>query len=57
MKEIEKYIYLNDETRYDYGVEWLPGWYFADETEQLNGPFSTIEEARAAMKTYIETLL
>jgi len=57
VKEIEKYIYLNDETRYDYGVEWLPGWYFADETEQLNGPFSTIEEARAAMKTYIETLL
>lgn len=31
-----------------------PGWYFYDETEQMNGPFDTDEKAKAALKHYVK---
>lgn len=36
---------------------WEVGWYFADETEGLNGPFKTREEAISALKDYCERYL
>lgn len=36
-----------------------PGWYFADETQRLegNGPFATIEECRESLQYYVEYIL
>ena len=33
-----------------------PGYYFSDETEQLQGPYDSAELASAAMTAYAETL-
>lgn len=30
-----------------------PGWYYSDETGQLNGPYSTFREANAGLRSYI----
>jgi hypothetical protein len=36
--------------------EYIDGWYFADETEQFNGPFNTKEEAEKNCKEYCRWL-
>lgn len=36
--------------------EYVNGWYFSDESEQFNGPFNTIEEAREIFTKYCEDL-
>lgn len=43
-----EHIYLNN-TDSD---KYLKGWYFCDETEDLNGPFSTLEECEEIFKKY-----
>ena len=41
-----------------HGGHWFsgPGWYFADETEQLVGPYDTREVAQVAMYRYCQSL-
>lgn len=34
-----------------------PGYYFEDETADVNGPYPTLEEAKLALKRYCETEL
>ncbi len=33
-----------------------PGWYFVDEAEQFNGPYSSRQEALDSLKSYMEHL-
>lgn len=47
-----EYIYLLEEDVNEYPK----GWYFSDETEQLNGPFGTLEEAEKIFIAYCERL-
>jgi hypothetical protein len=50
-QQVEQHIYLvRNSTRYK------TGWYFSDESQQLNGPFETIEECRKVFKAYCEEL-
>lgn len=37
--------------------DWCSGWYFADEAEQLNGPYGSAEDANDALKRYIKEFL
>lgn len=53
---ISDHVYMVKETQFGDGEEILPGWYFADETEQGHGPFGTVEEANAAFVQYAEML-
>jgi len=34
----------------------LPGWYYSDETEDMNGPFETFEETRLLLDRYVAWL-
>lgn len=45
-------VYLIKHSRNGYD----PGWYFADETLDLHGPFSTKEEAEQLLAKYIEQM-
>jgi hypothetical protein len=36
---------------------YLPGWYYEDETSQLIGPFSTLEEADSELYLYCNEVL
>jgi len=53
MKEVKRHIYLLTEKDND---DFLPGYYFADETDGFHGPFSTLEETERILKDYIESL-
>lgn len=33
---------------------YLSGWYYADETDGLNGPFASAEDAKEALDEYLE---
>lgn len=45
-------------TEYIFGEEFLPGWYFWDETwVYRHGPFSTYEEAKTALRIYCDVCL
>ena len=46
------YIFLFEKETEDY----LAGWYFADECEQLHGPFSTFEETKELYENYMKDL-
>jgi len=50
--EIESHIHVLKENTPDYE----PGFYFSDETGDLHGPVSTLEEAKANLKMYAENL-
>lgn len=41
-----------------YADHWYEGagWYYADETEQLNGPFASKEDAGKACQVYADNL-
>lgn len=54
-KEVQD-IWLNEETTLGDGIEYLPGWYFTDETSDFHGPFGTREEAIQMLNQYCETL-
>lgn len=45
-----KHIYCNGKEKNGY----LEGWYFVDEIETLNGPFSTLEECEKIFKDYCD---
>lgn len=50
-------LYVNREWK-ELGEEmFAPGFYFVDETSAFNGPYSTLEEAQAALQEYVEHLL
>jgi hypothetical protein len=57
MKNTDKYIW-----KIDAGDECAdtdvtgPGWYFADETERLNGPYSSRQLAKDALNAYAKWL-
>lgn len=55
---IKPYIYLCESVEGSLSDEdgWDVGWYFADETEDLNGPFETHEEAEKALADYVLAL-
>ena len=54
----ESSIYHTDkpEVDHEFGSVFNPGFYFADETQQLNGPFDTLEEAKRILKLYVESI-
>lgn len=60
MKEeniLPKHIHLFQEDKYENGkVAFEKGWYFSDETADLHGPFSTIEETKELYEHYIKQL-
>lgn len=58
MQQTDRYIFLIEEAdKVNPDLEgFLTGWYFADETEDLQGPFSTRQEAIDSMKKYAESL-
>jgi len=51
----EEYIYYFAENEIDEFVT-KSGWYFSDETEQLQGPFETIEEVKKNLNDYAKWL-
>jgi hypothetical protein len=55
----EKHIWHNatDSNDSEFNFAWKAGWYFADESEQLNGPYETKEEAIKKMDEYCRFFL
>jgi hypothetical protein len=58
MQNTDKYIYLVEDSDMDNPdlKGFSTGWYFSDETEQLNGPFSSRQEALDSLAAYCKTL-
>lgn len=58
MRNTDKYIYKiedSDSTNPDL-KDFSVGWYFSDETEQFNGPFSSRQEALDSLDAYSKWL-
>lgn len=53
---LDRYIKSRETTETVEGVEYLPGWYFHDETGDEHGPFETIDETRENLKNYCAQL-
>ena len=55
MLNTDKYIWKVKEVDVSDGDMrgWEAGWYFQDETEQLNGPYSSRQEATDALNAYV----
>ncbi len=47
-------IYLLEKPYTNNDGTWLPGWYFSDGTECLNGPFGTLEVTLDIMKEWYD---
>ena len=56
MIEVERTIWLNENTTLIEGEEFLPGWYFSDEAYDFHGPFATLDEARVGSMDYVESM-
>lgn len=52
MRKVETYIFVNEVEDDRFHL----GWYFSDETSELHGPFSTIEETRTLLNNYVKSL-
>lgn len=54
----ESSIFYTDkeEVDHEFGDINKPGYYFADEAQQLNGPFATLDETKRILKLYAENL-
>lgn len=55
MQNPESHIYLVEVHDSDWPM-YEAGWYFADETAELHGPFATIEETRKLLIEYAASL-
>lgn len=52
MTRVKDYIYHQEES----DSQWERGFYFVDETEDLEGPYPSEDEASSALKLYCEYL-
>ena len=52
-----KHVWHVRETIKDGYDVYLPGFYFVDETQILNGPFNNLESAKKALNHHVETYL
>ena len=59
MTQDEKNIHLwfTLETEFLHGEEFLPGWYYVDETTAFNGPFASRDEAELFFQQYCNEML
>jgi hypothetical protein len=55
MKETSRYIWLVEESDFA-ETNIAPGWYFEDETEQFNGPYTNEQNAMNALEAYVSWL-
>lgn len=57
MKETPfKHIWHITETAKDGDDIYLPGFYFVNEVQMLDGPYDNLEAARAELASYVEHL-
>lgn len=54
--EVERDIWYLGRPVRGWSVRRDPGWYFADETADMNGPFETQGQAREALKQHAESI-